>query len=143
MKSNNLNTPFLSKISKKKGFKCQLLKTMNSVSNPSCQARQMRILREELSRLSFLSSYTIWNAWHNQGCKFSGNFLNSGNLTENALISGNYVLYKRIGSALFKDIFRKFRLVWLTSLHNAIWEDCPYIKCWSPLQASISFFPFL
>ncbi len=26
--------------------------------------------------------------------------------------------------------------------HNAVWEDCPYIKCWSPLQASISFFPF-
>ncbi len=41
-----------------------------------------------------------------QGCKYSGNFLNSGNFPENVLISGNFVLFKRIGSDLFNYIFK-------------------------------------
>ncbi len=72
-----------------KGFKCQLfcleIGSRGLISKDNEQRlqsifqagkKQMRILREELSRLSLLSSYTIWNA-----------------------------------------------------RHNAIWEDCPYIKC--------------
>ena len=43
-----------------------------------------------------------------QGCKFSGNFLNSGNFTEN--ISGNLFAleYKRIGKVLFSKKFLLF-----------------------------------
>ena len=50
------------------------------------------------------------------GMQFFRWFLNSANFTENALISGNFVLYKRIESALLKDIFRKFWVLWLASL---------------------------
>ena len=55
-----------------------------------------------------------------QGCKVSGNVLNSGNFTEIPLNSlwGNFVLYKRIGNAISKDIFRKFWLLWLASLQK-------------------------
>ncbi len=36
-----------------------------------------------------------------QGYKFSGNLLDLENFTENALISENVVLYKRIGKIMF------------------------------------------
>ena len=39
------------------------------------------------------------------GCKFSGTFLNSGHFTENVLISGIFVLYKRTESIFSKEIF--------------------------------------
>ena len=45
--------------------------------------------------------------------------INSGYVTENALISGNIVLYKRIWVFFPKDIFRKLWLLWLAFLYNA------------------------
>ena len=59
--------------------------------------------------------YVLRNLQHYQKCmvqlcKFLGNFLNSGDFTDKALISGNFVLYKRIGTGLSKDIFMKFCL---------------------------------
>ena len=35
------------------------------------------------------------------GCKFSGNFLISGDFTRIFLISGNFILYKRIEKSTF------------------------------------------